>query len=125
LRAPEGTPINAIAGGTVVTFINSYPNEYNWHTEGGLDYDPGIEKSNKAYANRVQILGDDGMYYLYAHNQQSDLILTIGQRVESGAVIGYTGNTGNSYGAHLHLEVRNTHLYGSNILPSQMWSYLP
>ena len=125
LVANEGTSINAITGGVVVTFVNSYPNEYNWHDEGGLDFDPEIEDANKAYANRVQILGDDGKYYLYAHNQQSDLSLTVGQRVETGAVIGYVGNTGNSHGFHLHLEIRETSVYDSNIPPEEMWDYLP
>jgi murein DD-endopeptidase MepM/ murein hydrolase activator NlpD len=40
---------------------------------------------------------------LYGHLQK--LNVQNGQRVERGAVIGYTGNTGRSSGPHLHYEI--------------------
>ena len=44
------------------------------------------------------------LYTLYGH--LSSVNVSVGQTVTQGQVIGYSGNTGNSYGAHLHFEVR-------------------
>ena len=46
----------------------------------------------------------NGMSTYYAHT--SSILVTIGQRVEKGEVIGLVGSTGNSTGSHLHFEVR-------------------
>ena len=40
----------------------------------------------------------------YAH--QSRFGTSLGATVRQGDVIGYVGNTGHSFGAHLHFEVR-------------------
>lgn len=62
-------------------------------------------KGNKTYGNCVKLKHDDGYYTLYAHLK--DVKVKIGQVVSKGQSLGYMGNTGNSYGAHLHWEVRN------------------
>lgn len=55
---------------------------------------------------------------LYAHMNALPLV-SAGDTVTQGQVIGYVGNTGNSFGAHLHFETWNTLLYGSHMNPRQ------
>jgi murein DD-endopeptidase MepM/ murein hydrolase activator NlpD len=52
----------------------------------------------------VQIRHSDGAVTYYAH--QSQILVTTGQQVATGAVIGKVGSTGHSTGPHLHFEVR-------------------
>lgn len=62
------------------------------------------QKLIKSYGVNVQIRGDDGNLIIYAH--MSDYKVYVGQRVSKGDIIGYSGNSGNSHGAHLHFEIR-------------------
>lgn len=61
----------------------------------------------RTYGNYVKIRHDNGMYTLYAHMKYGSIEVKVGDRVKRGQVIGYMGNTGYSFGAHLHFEVRN------------------
>jgi murein DD-endopeptidase MepM/ murein hydrolase activator NlpD len=76
-----GTPIHAAASGTVVLA--------GW--TGG-------------YGNYTCIDHGGGMATCYGH--QSSYAVSSGTQVSQGQVIGYVGNTGHSFGAHLHFEVR-------------------
>lgn len=76
-----GTPIHAAASGTVVLA--------GW--TGG-------------YGNYTCIDHGGGLATCYAH--QSSYAVSSGAQVAQGQVIGYVGNTGHSFGAHLHFEVR-------------------
>lgn len=62
------------------------------------------------YGNYVQIKHANDMYTLYAHLEKG-LKVKKGQQVKKGQVIGREGNSGMSYGAHLHFEVRNKDNY--------------
>ena len=75
----------------------------------------GIDKSvkynlpkSRSYGNYVKIRHNNGMYTLYAHLKYGSVNVNKGDKVKKGQVIGYMGNTGHSFGAHLHFEVRNT-----------------
>ena len=59
-----------------------------------------------SYGNFVKLKHDDGYYTLYAHLKE--VYVKKGQIVNEGEFVGYMGNTGRSFGAHLHFEVRNT-----------------
>lgn len=81
LHASMGDPIHACRAGTVVSA--------GWM--GG-------------YGNATVIDHGGGMATLYGH--QSEILVTVGQHVNGGDVIGKIGSTGNSTGPHLHFEVR-------------------
>ncbi len=83
VMAPRGTKIVAMANG-VVTFASS-----GW---------------NDGYGTVVMIDHGNGYQTRYAH--LSGINCRIGQTVSAGQVIGYSGNTGNSSGPHLHFEIR-------------------
>lgn len=61
---------------------------------------------NASYGNFVKIKHPNGYHTLYAH--LASVSVKVGDNVTQGQTIGYMGNTGNSYGAHLHFELRNT-----------------
>tara|TARA_A100001515_G_scaffold21819_1_gene16569 strand:- start:3422 stop:4609 length:1188 start_codon:yes stop_codon:yes gene_type:complete len=69
-----------------------------------------------AGGNSVMIEHDgegSGYSTFYAHMRQVDVV--VGQRVEQGEFIGYSGNSGLSTGPHLHFELKQG---GVNIDPS-------
>lgn len=60
----------------------------------------------RSWGNYVLIKHPNGMKTRYAHLSQ--VLVKKGQQVNAGQQIGVQGNTGNSYGVHLHYEVYNT-----------------
>ena len=84
ISAGEGTPIRAADGGRVVLMQGT-------GASGG-------------YGNYTCVQHSATTSTCYAH--QSRFGTSIGASVSQGQVIGYVGNTGNSFGAHLHFEVR-------------------
>ena len=86
--------ITAHSDGDVVAVVSNI----NYNTSGS---------GRRIYGNYVKIKHDNGMYTLYAHMKYGSVEVKVGQRVSRGQVIGYMGNTGYSFGAHLHFEVRN------------------
>ena len=81
------------------------------HTEGKVvevvkNYNR-TDKTGGSYGNYVRIKHPNGYYTLYAHLKYGSVTVSKGSKVKKGQVIGYMGNTGHSFGAHLHFEVRN------------------
>ena len=64
-----------------------------------------LSRYNSSYGNYCIINHGNGYATLYAHQSRLPLV-KVGDTVSKGQVIGYVGNTGNSYGAHLHFELR-------------------
>ncbi len=81
----RGAPIYAAADGIVIVVRN------NGAWNGG-------------YGNYVAITHGNGTQTLYGH--MAHAIVSFGQSVLSGQIIGYAGSTGQSTGPHLHFEVR-------------------
>lgn len=89
IAAPQGTPVTAVASGVVTraTYSSSYGNVVFIHH-------PQLNKTT-----------------VYAH--MHTISVSAGAQVSSGQQVGTVGNTGNSFGNHLHFEVHNG-LWGRN-----------
>ena len=59
---------------------------------------------NGGYGNYIRI-NHGGVSTGYAHIRSGGFLVRSGQWVEAGQAIAYAGNTGNSFGCHLHFEV--------------------
>lgn len=93
LRAAVGTPVYAAEDGTV-----DWVQAWDGHSTRG----------NQSYGNLVRIHHADykgrKLQTLYAHLKERKV--KYGETVKEGELIGYSGNSGNSKGPHLHFEVR-------------------
>ncbi|MBN1878357.1 MAG: peptidoglycan DD-metalloendopeptidase family protein [Anaerolineae bacterium] len=85
---PEGSELYAAADG----FISD------------VRLDGDSNPTRKPYGNQVRIQHTDGYETIYAHLSQ--VVVTRGQVVKAGQLIGLSGNTGNSFGAHLHFSLK-------------------
>ncbi len=63
-----------------------------------------LAKYYSGYGNCVIVRHKNGLETVYAH--LSKILVESGQKVVSGDVLGLGGNTGHSYGSHLHFEIR-------------------
>lgn len=63
-----------------------------------------ISKRNSSYGNLIVVRHFNGLETYYAHMSRRDV--EPGDTVRAGAVLGLCGNTGRSYGSHLHFEIR-------------------
>lgn len=85
IGAPEGTPVYSISDGKVVFA------EYGY---------------NGGYGNKIVIQHYiNGQNYTSLYGHLSGINVNVGDIVTKDSVIGWVGNTGNSYGAHLHLNL--------------------
>ena len=55
--------------------------------------------------NRVVIELRPGVYAFYAHLERGSVAVAVGDRVRTGQQIGRLGNSGNSFGPHLHFSI--------------------
>ncbi len=83
---PTGTPVKAVLTGTVTA-------------TGNTDLQPGCY----SYGKWVLLKHSNGLSTLYGH--LSSIGVSSGESVDTGGVIGLSGNTGYSTGPHLHLTV--------------------
>lgn len=89
---PENTPIVAARSGVVIT-------------AEGTNRFGSQDKTMLGMANHVRILHADDSIATYAHLAPRGVLVGVGQRIEAGTLIGYSGSTGYSSGPHLHFAV--------------------
>lgn len=102
LAAVKGTPVQAAATGQVI-----------------------VARNYGAYGNHVMISHTiNGQAYtsVYAHMDRLNVVK--GQTIAKGANIGTVGNTGNSFGSHLHFEIhKNKYVYSSSTAANSVNPY--
>uniref|UniRef100_UPI00261DB069 M23 family metallopeptidase n=1 Tax=uncultured Microbacterium sp. TaxID=191216 RepID=UPI00261DB069 len=87
MLAPAGTPIYAVAAGTVRVSTESV---------GGYGVGVFID----------HVVGGQVVSTVYGHMLYGSRQVQVGQHVEAGQLIGFVGSTGRSTANHLHIEVR-------------------
>lgn len=73
---------------------------------------------NRVYGRTIEIDHGNGIETIYAHN--SRLLVKVGDKIEKGQLIAYSGNSGRSTGAHLHYGVR---VNGKTVDPLQFINF--
>jgi hypothetical protein len=98
-----GTRVFAMRAGKVIKVVDDYPD-----TGGGYE--------NRNRVNYVAIQHENGYISLYLHLQQGfsrQTGVVVGNTVNAGDLIGYSGNSGWSSGQHLHVEVDKDRVFNS------------
>ncbi len=88
-RPHYGTDINLETGDTVVAAFDGMVR---------------VAKFYHGYGNCVIVRHNNGLETVYGH--LSRILVESGQQISAGMVLGLGGNTGRSYGSHLHFEIR-------------------
>lgn len=87
IAAPAGTPVLAIGSGVVI--------------------DAGFSSDGCGFSVKIQhLVSGDTLTSRYCHMQDGSHELAVGDQVKMGDPVGRVGNTGLSFGPHLHLALR-------------------
>lgn len=85
-RAAIGTPVKSARAGTIMGIGNT-----------------DLIRGCKSYGKWVLVKHDNGLSTIYAHLSLPSVV--VGQSVEAGEIIAYSGSTGAATGPHLHFGV--------------------
>jgi len=115
ISVPVGQPVYAVSDGVVTSVLTT-----------SMGYTMG---------NGVAIRTNDIDHYLgnnlvASYGHLNSILVSVGQNVTRGQIIGYSGNTGNTTGPHLHFEVHrngqnwathNPSEAGNTVNPLEFW----
>jgi len=104
IAVDEGTPVICPRDGIVVDYVCHFR-------------ETGTDQSFETKTNYLTIAHSDGTVSEYVHLKHKGVLAELGEVVKRGQVIAYSGNTGWSYGPHLHFHVRENANKGSSTIP--------
>jgi murein DD-endopeptidase len=92
-----GEPVLAVADGDVVEAVDSIADNPRGHL-------PTATIANIA-GNHVIVRIGPSRFVMFAHLKHGSVRVRVGQQVKRGALVGQLGNSGQSTGPHMHLQV--------------------
>lgn len=113
----EGAPIHAVADGTIVTVIDGLAETTPF---AAADLRDTEDYGGNTVVQRIR----PGVYAYYAHFRPGTIRVKVGDRVDTGAVLGSLGSSGNSTNPHLHFQLqRGPGVLTSDSLPFELRRY--
>ena len=112
-KAIANVPIRASASGEVV------------YVRKGCDESSQFNRNTKStecgagWGNHIVIKHTLGVHTRYAHLRADGIYSQVGEKIDSGAIIGLMGNSGRSEGRHLHFEIGMINGKFNECAPSQ------
>ncbi|HET9399570.1 MAG TPA: M23 family metallopeptidase [Candidatus Acidoferrales bacterium] len=103
-----GEPVHAVADGEVTEIVNDIPDNTPHHL-------PADFTLQNIAGNHVIIKIAPELFVTFAHLQPGSIKPRVGEHVRRGDVIALLGDSGNTTGPHLHLQVTN----GNSVLGSE------
>jgi hypothetical protein len=94
ISMPTGTPLRAVTSGGLTNQPFAFGSYGNWYT-----------------------LDSGDLRFVYAHLDRDK---AGSGSVQAGKIIGYSGNTGNSFGPHLHFEARKDGSFSNQVNPATL-----
>jgi murein DD-endopeptidase MepM/ murein hydrolase activator NlpD len=109
-------PVRASASGEVV-YVRKGCNE-----SGQFNRNTNIAECGAGWGNHIVIKHTRGLYTRYAHLRADSIFSLVGEKIDSGAIIGLMGNSGRSEGRHLHFEIGMINNKFNKCEPSQSFN---
>jgi hypothetical protein len=94
-----GADVVSVAPGTVVEVRDDMPDQMPNQAP------TGVNALDDYIGNHVVVQIQPDVWALYAHLQSGSVAVHLGDQVTTGQLLGRLGNSGNSFGAHLHFQL--------------------
>lgn len=107
------TPVLSPGNGVVVKTISDVE-----------DRPIGANNFHNNWGNLAIVQLDGGSYVKLCHLKQNSLVVSEGQRIKAGELIGYCGNSGRSPVPHLHVQLQASASVGATTIPFRLRHYV-
>jgi hypothetical protein len=77
---------------------------------GSIDCMPGTRDRGVGVGNAVIIDHQNGEWSMFCHFKHQSIVVTVGDTVKQGDILGLCGNTGNTSEPHIHFHLQNNAL---------------
>jgi murein DD-endopeptidase MepM/ murein hydrolase activator NlpD len=122
IGAKNGTKVYAVYAGIIQHAYSPYVNQIESPKGSGINkYGQSIYRSPSGYGNSVWLVfysPNDGKQYVAIYGHLQDVFVKAGDKVDKGQLLGTIGDTGFSYGNHLHFELRSNDPTKKTVLKS-------